>query len=143
MFDIAVCGEGSGGFVRALKEALRRRGALARVIEGMPADEPDVLVCLSAPRRGASARVIIAEGDAACGTLSSCRAGQIVTCGLSSRDTVTPSSTLRGGLAALQRELTTLSGGVAEPRELDLSALNGAIEQKMMLAAALLLLDAF
>ena len=97
----------------------------------------------SARLDGASARVIIAEGSGAGGALSGCRAGQIVTCGLARCDTVTPSSTLGGGLAALQRELTTLSGGVAEPRELDLSALSGAIEQKMMLAAALLLLDAF
>lgn len=143
MFDVAVCGEGSGGFVRALEEALHGRSASVRIREGVPEREPDVLICLGAPRRGASARVIIAEGSGAGGALSGCRAGQIVTCGLARCDTVTPSSTLGGGLATLQRELTTLSGGVAEPRELDLSALSGAIEQKMMLAAALLLLDAF
>jgi hypothetical protein len=142
MFDIAVCGEGSAGFVRALEEALRVRGASAHVSRGVPEGATDVLVCLSAPKRGASARVIVTEGSGAC-ALPDCLAEQVVTCGLSSRDTVTPSSTLQGGLAALQRELATLSGGSAEPRELDLSALEGAIEQKMMLAAVLLLLDAF
>ena len=67
--------------------------------------------------------------------------GQVITCGLDRRETVTVSSLLQeGGLAALQRTVRTLKGAVIEPRELSLEGLEGTVEEKLAAAALLVLL---
>lgn len=69
--------------------------------------------------------------------------GQLITCGLDSRATVTASSLLQcGGMAALQREMYTLQGRLLRPRELSLEGLPGNLEQRLTGAGLLLLLDA-
>ena len=68
--------------------------------------------------------------------------GQAITCGLDRRDTLTASSLLQeGGMAALQREMHTLSGRTVQPREVPLAGLHGSIPQRLTAAAVLLLLE--
>ena len=68
--------------------------------------------------------------------------GQVITCGLDRRDTLTVSSLLQeGGMAALQREMCTLSGQMIQPREVPLEGLRGPIDQKLTAAAVLLMLE--
>jgi len=67
--------------------------------------------------------------------------GQVITCGLDRRETVTVSSLLQeGGLATLQRAVHTLQGTEIEPRELSLEGLEGTVEEKLAAAALLVLL---
>ena len=69
--------------------------------------------------------------------------GQVITCGLNRRETVTVSSLLqKGGLAALQRTVRTLQGVEIEPRELSLEGLEGTVEEKLAAVALLVLLGA-
>ncbi len=72
---------------------------------------------------------------------SVCCRGQVITCGLDRRATVTASSLLqRGGMAALQREMRTLDGRLLQPRELSLEGLPGTMTQRITGAGLLLLL---
>lgn len=69
--------------------------------------------------------------------------GQVITCGLDRRCTLTASSLLQeGGLATLQRGMRTLFGGEIQPREVSLENLPGPMDRKLTAAAILLLLDA-
>lgn len=64
--------------------------------------------------------------------------GQVITCGLDRRCTLTASSLLQeGGLATLQRAMFTLWGQEIQPREVPLV---GLPEGKSLTAAAVLLL---
>lgn len=64
--------------------------------------------------------------------------GQVITCGLDRRCTLTASSLLQeGGLATLQRTMHTLWGGEIAPREVPLA---GLPEGSGLTAAAVLLL---
>jgi len=64
--------------------------------------------------------------------------GQVITCGLDRRCTLTASSLLQeGGLATLQRTMYTLWGEEIQPREVPLTGLPGS---KGLTAAAVLLL---
>ena len=64
--------------------------------------------------------------------------GQVITCGLDRRCTLTASSLLQeGGLATLQRTMHTLWGQEIQPREVPLIGLPG---RKGLTAAAVLLL---
>lgn len=66
--------------------------------------------------------------------------GQVITCGLDRRCTLTASSLLQeGGLATLQRGLRTLGGEEVQPREVPLSGLPGPVDRKLTAAAILLL----
>ena len=70
---------------------------------------------------------------------SVCCRGQVITCGLDRRATVTASSLLqRGGMAALQREMRTLDGRLLQPRELSLEGLPGTMTQRITGAGLLL-----
>lgn len=68
-------------------------------------------------------------------------AGQMLTCGLDGRSSLSVSSLLQeGGMAALQREMRTLDGDLCRPREIPLKGLPGTLEQRMAGAAVLLFL---
>lgn len=69
--------------------------------------------------------------------------GQVITCGLDRRCTLTASSLLQeGGLATLQRAMHTLGGAEIQPREVPLPALPGPVDRRLTAAAVLLFLDA-
>ncbi|MBQ7491637.1 MAG: hypothetical protein IJT76_03440 [Clostridia bacterium] len=68
-------------------------------------------------------------------------AGQVLTCGLDGRSSLSVSSLLQeGGMAALQREMYTMDGALRRPREIPLAGLPGTLEQRMAGAAVLLFL---
>ena len=68
--------------------------------------------------------------------------GQVITCGLDRRCTLTASSLLQdGGLATLQRTMRTLSGREIHPREIPLDGLHGSVDKKLTAAAILLLIE--
>lgn len=64
--------------------------------------------------------------------------GQTVTCGAERTSTVTVSSLLDGGMAALQREMTDLSGRTVLPREIPMDGLSGPAEKRLLQTAVLL-----
>lgn len=67
--------------------------------------------------------------------------GQLISCGLDRKATVTVSSLLQpGGMAALQREIYTLDGHLLRPRELSLKGLPGNLSKRLTGAGLLLLL---
>ncbi|MBR5390262.1 MAG: hypothetical protein IK141_03045 [Clostridia bacterium] len=67
--------------------------------------------------------------------------GQMLTCGLDGRSSLSVSSLLQeGGMAALQREMYALDGTPQSPREIPLGGLPGTLEQRMAGAAVLLFL---
>jgi hypothetical protein len=67
--------------------------------------------------------------------------GQVITCGLDRRCTLTASSLLQeGGLATLQRTMYDLQGREIQPREVSLAGLPVPEERKLSAAAVLLLL---
>jgi len=76
-----------------------------------------------------------------CMIAPNCKADIAISCGLSDRDTVTFSSSLEGGMAALQREIVTLSGKVVEPREIPLSHIFGNMDEKLAIATLMLVMD--
>lgn len=68
--------------------------------------------------------------------------GQVITCGLDRRCTLTASSLLQdGGLATLQRTMHTLWGREIQPREVPLGGLPGPVDKKLTAAAILLLIE--
>ena len=85
----------------------------------------------------------LAEGEERCEILVDRQGnvhggGQVITCGLDRRCTLTASSLLQeGGLAALQRTMHTLWGQEIQPREVPLT---GLPRGKSLTAAAVLLL---
>lgn len=69
--------------------------------------------------------------------------GQVVTCGVGQTNTVTASSLLDGGMAALQREMRGLDGSVILPREVSLEGLRGPVDRRLTEAAILLFFGKF
>ena len=95
---------------------------------------------LSALPTGTAARILATDDACAAESAAHCAAEAVVTCGLDARCTLTPSSLLPGGeMAALQREMTTLSGAQRLPQELSLPPA-GSAAHRLLLAAALLAL---
>ena len=67
--------------------------------------------------------------------------GQVITCGLDRRCTLTASSLLQeGGLATLQRTMRDLHGREIQPREVSLAGLPAPEERRLAAAAVMLLL---
>ena len=74
--------------------------------------------------------------------LDNIEANIAISCGLSDRNTITLSSAeIDKEMASLQREIISVNGIVHEPKEIDLSFINGTAEEKMMIAALKLVLD--
>jgi hypothetical protein len=70
-----------------------------------------------------------------------CRARQVVTCGLSSRESLTFSSLGESAMVCLQRQLLRPDGGSVEPQELPAPALLCPAEDYLPAAALHLLLE--
>ncbi len=64
--------------------------------------------------------------------------GQTVSCGIGRTSTVTVSSLLDGGMAALQREMTDLNGRTILPREIPMDGLRGTVQRRLLQTAILL-----
>lgn len=146
VISIAVAEGNSRALYDALSDALHRRGASAELVSCCAGDSIrcDLLLCLRADLLPAQAKVqaLVAAEDAAAAAALSCQAETVVTCGLDSRCTLTPSALLDGGgMATLQREIPTLCGGVCLPQEIPLDDLPGPPEQRLLLAGALLLME--
>lgn len=146
MITIAIAEDKSNSLRNALTDALRRKALEGEVFLCRAAEETpcDILLCSNAeslPSR-IIARALVVGETAAAEAVRCCGADTVITCGLNSRNTLTPSSLLEGGgMATLQRETPTLSGGICLPLEIPLDGLSGPMEQKLMLVAALLLMQ--
>ncbi len=70
-----------------------------------------------------------------------CRARQVVTCGLSARESLTFSSLGESPMVCLQRQLLRPDGGCVEPQELPAPALPSPAEDYLPAAALRLLLE--
>lgn len=145
MISIMVAGNDNGALRAALDSVLCKRKISAEILPHVDDDlSCDLLLCADVKALPAriKARALVAAEDAATSAAVRCGAETVVTCGLDSRCTLTPSSLLEGGgMATLQRETPTLSGGICLPQDLSLEDLDGPPEQRLMLAGALLLLE--
>ncbi len=101
---------------------------------------PDgMFVALEGTEYAPASRILIAPGWAAPRLAKQSDAQMVITYGMDGRDTLTPSSVLHeGGMAALQREIVDVCGGVISPCEIDLTPLCGTLMDKMAVAAAAL-----
>lgn len=139
MIIVAVDGKSPG---LAMAQLARLAGPRARVVPARGLlGGADVLVSLGGAARCPAARVLVASGESAADAARACGADIVISVGADMRNTVTPSSVMDGGMAALQREITSLGGQRVEPREIDLSAISGSIDEKMAVAAAMLIID--
>ena len=65
-----------------------------------------------------------------------------VSCGINEKNTITLSSAEDDCvMVSLQREILSVKGTVLEPREIDLSGINGTTEEKMLIGALKLVLE--
>lgn len=146
MISIAVAEHRSGALRNALSDTLHQRGLEASVFSCRAGDifRCDLLVCSDIdflPAQAKAKTLIITENIAASAAVR-CISDAVITCGLGCRNTLTPSSLLTdGGMATLQREISTLSGGICDPKEIPLNALSGSPIQRLLLAAVLLTLE--
>lgn len=134
MIIVAVSGPGASAVAGELSRMLGVRASVSIATGGTRAD---VLVSLGGelPYGVKAPTVICAEPEGA-NAARRCGAQSVVTVGMNSKDTVTPSSVLDGCMAALQRELVCVDGSIIEPREVNLSGIQGSVVQRMAVAAA-------
>ncbi len=141
MIEISVFGDHSEAFTANFKKILDKKGIEAHFGQSTSGH---LIVCLSAdkmPEFCRSKAIVLPTGGEH--GLKHCHSRLVITCGFDRKSTVTPSSLLQeGAMATLQRELETLSGEVRLPGEFDLSTVPGQLEHKMIMAAALIFLDA-
>lgn len=82
--------------------------------------------------RGIRAHTVIQPGAAG---NSGVAAVQVITCGNYHGDTLTISSAMEPGMAALQREILCADGSLCAPCEVTLGRFGGTLQQRLLLAA--------
>lgn len=140
MISIGVAERDGGTLTAALRALLSERNISAEARPCAAGGRYDLLLCAVPPPAGAESPLLAAAEGCAAEAAARCGAETVLTCGLDPRCTLTPSSLLGEGMAALQRETPALSGALCLPGDLPLPE-GGAPEQRLLLAAALLLLE--
>lgn len=82
--------------------------------------------------RGVRAHTVIQPGET---DDSGIVAAQVITCGSYHGDTLTVSSAMEAGMAALQREILRTDGSICAPCEVPLQGFGGDLQQRLLLAA--------